>query len=54
MLVAVFSTGVQHVTLVVSMGFLPGKTLSGVLVVHIVCIAAIDGSIFTLLTMDIM
>ena len=38
MLVASFSTGVQHVISVMSMGFLTGKTLSGVLVVHIVCI----------------
>ena len=37
MLVAGFSTGVQHVASVMSMGFLTGKTLSGVLVVHIVC-----------------
>ena len=38
MFVAGFSTGVQHVILVMSMGFLTGKTLSGVFVVHIVCI----------------
>ena len=38
MLVASFSTEVQHVISVMSMGFLTGKTLSGVLVVYIVCI----------------
>ena len=42
-LVAGFSTGVQYVASVMSMGLLTGKTLSGVLVVHIVCIGAIYG-----------
>ena len=38
MLVAGFSTRVQYVASVISMGLLTGKTLSGVLMAYIVCI----------------
>ena len=55
MLVTVFSIGVQHVISIISTGFLTGKTLNGVLVAYIVCIADHrNGSNHTLHIMNIM
>ena len=50
-----FSTGVQHVISIMSMGFLIVKTLSGVLVAYIVCIGGHrNGSFVTLNIINIM